>query len=81
MDKKQITAFAKKNGYDSVAPLGKWKEYDAYEPIFKGATEKDPAAVGPPLLILVKGDTIRMSTVEEAFAQIADSDDEEPDAD
>lgn len=81
MDKKQITAFAKKNGYDGVAPLGKWKEYDAYEPIIKGATEKEPAAVGPPLMILVKGDTIRMSTVEEAFEQIADSDDEEPDAD
>lgn len=69
MSKKDITAFAKKQGYDGVLPLGKWKEYDAYEPTFKGSDE-DMAAVGPPLMILVKGDEIRMSTVEEAYEQI-----------
>lgn len=73
MKNDKIIAFAKKNGYDDVLPLGKWKEYDAYEPIFDG---KDGATayVGPPLMILVKGDEIRMSTVEEAYQQIADSD-------
>jgi len=75
--KKEIIAFAKENGYDSALPLGKWKEYDAYEPIFDGTSEKKLAFVGPPLMILVKGKEIRMSTEEEAFEQIADSDDED----
>lgn len=78
MRKKDIIAFAKKNGYDDVLPLGEWRGFDAYEPIIGSATEEDPACVGPPLMILVKGDTIRMSTVEEAYAQIEESE-EEPD--
>ena len=73
MSKDQIVAFAKENGYEDVAPLGKWKEYDAYEPIFKGATEENPAFIGQPLMILVKGDEIRMSTVEEAYEQMMDA--------
>lgn len=72
MKNDKIIAFAKKNGYDGVLPLGKWKEYDAYEPIFDGKDD-NVACVGPPLMILVKGDEIRMSTVEEAYQQIADS--------
>lgn len=78
MTKKEITAFAKKHGYEGVLPLGKFKEYDAYEPIPKGATEEEPAAVGLPLMVLVKGDEIRMSTIEEAFEQLEGAD-EEPD--
>lgn len=70
MKKKAIIAFARENGYDGIAPLGKWKEYDAYEPTFKGATEEDPTFTGPPLMILVKGDEIRMSTIEEAYEQM-----------
>ena len=74
MSKAQIIEFAKKNGYDGVLPLGKWREYDAYEPTFKGSSAKKPAFVGPPLLILVKGDEIRMSTEEEAFQQMDEAD-------
>lgn len=70
MSKKEITAFAKKNGYDGVLPLGKFKDYDAYEPIFDNATEEEPVFTGPPLMILVKDDQIRMSTVEEAYEQL-----------
>lgn len=77
MDKSKIIAFAKENGYDGIQPLGKWRGYDAYEPTFDKATGEEPALVGPPLLILVKGDKVRMSTVEEAFAQM----DETPDDD
>ena len=73
MNKEKIIEFAKQNGYDGVFPLGKWKGYDAYEPTFDFSSEKEPALVGPPLMILVKGDEIRMSTVEEAFEQIRES--------
>lgn len=76
MDKAKIIEFAKKNGYADVAPLGKYKEYDAYEPIIEGATEEEIAYVGPPLMVLVKGETIRMSTVEEAYEQMEASDDD-----
>ncbi len=33
MKKQAILAFAKENGYDAIAPLGKWNGYDAYESI------------------------------------------------
>ena len=70
MTHKEVVAFAEKQGYDDVLPLGRWKEYDAYEPIFDDTDDENPAMVGPPLIILVKGDTIRMSTEEEAFEQM-----------
>lgn len=74
MSKDKIIAFAKKEGYDGVLPLGKWREYDCYEPTFDGSDEENPACVGPPLIILVKGEEIRMSTEEEAFAQMEEAD-------
>lgn len=77
MSKEKIIAFAKEQGYDGIAPLGKWREYDAYEPTFKGTDEENPAIVGPPLMILVKGEDIRMSTVEEAYAQMDEAEDED----
>lgn len=77
MSKKEIIAFAKKQGYDGVSPLGKWREYDAYEPTVKGTSEDNPAVVGPPLMILVKGEEIRMSTIEEAFQQMDEAEDED----
>ncbi len=67
MKKKDITQFAKKYGYDKVFYLGKWRGYDVYEPTFEGP---GPYFVGPPLVILVRGQSIRMSTVEEAYEQI-----------
>lgn len=73
MNKEKVIAFAKKNGYDDVFFLGKWREYDAYEPIFAGASEENPAFVGPPLLVLVKDEEIRMSTEDEAYQQIEES--------
>lgn len=74
MSKDKIIEFAKKNGYDDVEPLGKWREFDCYEPIFDGTSEEEPAIVGLPLIILVNGDEIRMSTEEEAFAQMEEAD-------
>lgn len=63
----KVIAFAKKQGYDNALYIGKWKEYEAYEPVFDG---DDVSFVGVPLLILVKDDDIRMSTEEEAFEQL-----------
>ena len=67
MKKEDITQFAKKQGYDNVLYIGKWRDYDVYEPTFEGS---GPHFVGPPLVILVRGRSIRMSTVEEAYKQL-----------
>lgn len=77
MKKEKILQFAKENGYDDIIPLGKWREYDAYEPTFTGTEDEPLSFVGPPLMILVKGEEIRMSTVEEAYEQIAEAEDED----
>ena len=63
-----VTAYAKEQGYDDALYIGKWKDYEAYEPTFDG---NDVSFVGVPLLILVKDGDIRMSTVEEAFEQLS----------
>jgi hypothetical protein len=63
----KVKDFAKQQGYDDVLSIGKWKGFDAYEPVFNG---EEPSFIGVPLLILVKGDSIRMSTVDEAFEQL-----------
>lgn len=67
MKKEDITQFAKKQGYDNVLYIGKWRGYDVYEPTFE---DSGPHFVGPPLVILVRGRSIRMSTVKEAYKQI-----------
>ena len=75
MEKAEIIAFAREKGYDGIQPLGKWHEYDAYEPTFNGK-EDELAYVGPPLMILVKGEEIRMSTADEAFMQLDETQEE-----
>ena len=69
-----MIAFAKKNGYETAEKLNNWNGYECYEPIMDSKKE---TAVGPPLLILVKGEKIRMSTPDEAFQQMDDTEDEE----
>lgn len=70
MKLEKIKAFAKEQGYDDVLYLDKWRGYDAYEPVFNG---DEVSIVGLPLIILVKGDVVRMSTADEAFEQLNDS--------
>lgn len=67
MKKEVIIQFAKQQGYDNVLYVGKWRGYDVYEPTFEGS---ETCFVGPPLVILVRGRSIRMSTVEESYEQI-----------
>lgn len=76
MDKARIVEFAKEQGYDGAEPLGQWRGFDIYEPMFDQASEEEPAIVGIPLMIMVQGSVIRMSTEEEAFQQIEDSADD-----
>ena len=67
MDLKQVISFAQRNGYETVEKLNNWNGYECYEPIMDSKKETE---IGPPLLILVKGDKIRMSTPDEAFQQL-----------
>lgn len=62
-----IKRYAQSLGYVDVLPLGKWRDYDVYEPVF---THDEVSMAGLPLVILVHGDEIRMSTEEEAFQQL-----------
>ena len=63
----KIKQFAKDNGYETVKKLKHWNGYEVYEPIMEKGTI---SFIGPPLVILVKGDEIRMSTVDEAYKQL-----------
>lgn len=63
-----IIRFAKSNGYKGASPLGEWNGYEAFEPLY--FSDGSTAIIGPPLMILAKGETIRMSTPEEAYEQI-----------
>ena len=66
----KVIDFAKQQGYDSAEYIGKWRGYDVYEPLFAG---DEVSVVGPPLIILVKGAKIRMSTEDEAYEQLSES--------
>jgi len=65
--KGKIVDFAVEAGYDNVLYSGEWRGYHVYEPVIEGS---EIAYVGPPLVILVQDDSIRMSTEDEAFEYI-----------
>lgn len=58
------TTFAKNEGFKGAKFLGNWNGYEVYERLLGGDKVH---YVGLPKVILVKGDKVRMSTVEEAF--------------
>jgi len=66
----EIINYAKAQGYDSAEYLCEWQGYDVYEPFYDGDETKH---LGVPLVILVHGETIRMSTEEEAYKQLDES--------
>ncbi len=70
MDLKTVEAFAKKQGYETVNPLEPWRGYDVYEPV---ENDGEIAYIGTPMIILVKGNEIRMSTLEEAYQQLKET--------
>ena len=67
MNRRKVLEFAKAQGYDDVRHIGKWRRFDTWEPFIKREGENEFPKIGLPFLILVKGDTIRMSTEDEAF--------------
>lgn len=77
MTREKVLNFARKQGYDKVEYSGKWRGYDVYTPEVDYGTEKEPAIIGLPLIILVKGNEIRLSTPDEAFAYLDTLPDEE----
>ena len=73
MDNEKVISFAREKGYKTAKRLNTWNGYECYEPVMD---EKETSMIGPPLLILVKGEKIRMSTVDEAFQQMDDTENE-----
>jgi hypothetical protein len=67
MDEKEILKFAKQEGYEDISYIGKWREFEVYEPLFDF---EGTSYVGLPFIILVTQDEIRMSTPEESLEQI-----------
>ena len=47
---------------DSYKRSKDWKGYEVYEPVYN-----KPIEIGAPLVVLVKGDEVRLSTPEESF--------------
>lgn len=74
----ELKIFAQENGYDNANYLCEWNGYSCYAPYFENPKLR---YMGQPLLILVDDEgKMRMSTQEEAFAQIDEmygSEDEE----
>lgn len=60
---KSVMDFAEKQGYESAYLVLKWKGYDVYQPVYSD----EMSYIGLPLMILVKGEKIRMTTPDEAF--------------
>lgn len=69
----KIKEFAMSMGYAGVERLDNWRGFEVYEPIPAGAKAGEYSCVGLPLVILVKGEKIRMSTPEEAFQQMKEA--------
>jgi hypothetical protein len=59
-----VIDYAKGQGYDGAVYSGKWGEYTVYAPTLE---DRKIAYVGMPLVILVRGEEIRMSTDEESL--------------
>lgn len=77
MTKDKITAYAKKEGYSGAEYEKNWRGYEVWRPTIDGATDLNPAIIGLPYVLLVRGEKIRMSTVDETFAYLDTFPDEE----
>jgi hypothetical protein len=71
MNEEIVHEFAVMNGYPQIRKAKNWRGYEVYEPVFF-----EDVYIGLPLIILVKGDSIRLSSVDEAFAYLEEQPDE-----
>lgn len=62
----RVIEFARSQGYETALRLKNWKGYEVYEPM---VSKDEVSFTGIPLVILVRGEEIRMSTPDEAFEQ------------
>lgn len=62
---KRVHEFALANGYAQIQKADDWHGFEVYEPVYF-----EPTFVGLPFVILVKGNSIRLSTVEETFERL-----------
>ncbi len=67
MKQERINAFAKEQGYSGAEYLCEWHGYSCYEPYFDSDDSTEIQYVGLPLVIMVKGNEIRMSTADECM--------------
>lgn len=67
----KIIEFAKKRGYESVEYLKDWHGFRCYEPVYR--MDNPVSYIGLPLVILVKGNEIRMSTADEAMSMLEEN--------
>lgn len=67
MNIKEIIKFAEECGYNGATYLNEWRGHSCYEPTF---ADEGTFYVGLPLIIMVKGDEIRMSTPEESLQHV-----------
>jgi hypothetical protein len=58
-----IKVFAVKQGFQDIKLLGKYNDYDIYQPIF---TDEKTHIVGMPQYILVKGENIKLE-IDKSF--------------
>ena len=65
LTKDKIVTFDKKNGYLTAIFETIWKDYNVYEPIY--SWDEEPACIGYPLMILEKGNELRLTTPDEAL--------------
>ena len=59
---KSLEQFKKEMGAKSLRGPITWNGYEVYIPEYNGSPK-----IGPPLVILKKGDKVRISTYDEAF--------------
>lgn len=67
MTKENILNFAKNSIFTTVTYIGKWKDYDVWEP---GFDDDEPHYIGFPQFILVKDDKIRWSKDDDESREI-----------
>lgn len=68
MKLEQIQEFADRNNFGKVVKVQPWNGYECYDHYV--AEDEEPPCVGEPIVILVRGYSIRFSTSKEAFERL-----------
>lgn len=74
MNMTAIIDYAKKQGYETAEFLRDWRGYKVFSAIYNS---KENCCVGLPYIILVKGEEIRLSTPDECFDFLNETEDKD----